>query len=154
MTVTVAVARIFAAAQKPCACDVDREAESGNRDGLSEMDWNRCKQPRHRFVPDEQSDHCENDGAGEPRETVSIIRDLLAGRFGVDAVALLSMVGAQALSQNLAAIVVAVMYAGGNALEEFAISRAERDLRSLIDRAPLHRGRAHVPRTRPDGSLR
>jgi heavy metal translocating P-type ATPase len=28
------------------------------------------------------------------------------------------------------------MYAGGNALEEFAISRAERDLRSLIDRAP------------------
>ena len=68
--------------------------------------------------------------------TVSIVRDLLAGRFGVDAVALLSMVGALALWQNLAAIVVAVMYAGGNALEEFAISRAERDLRSLIDRAP------------------
>jgi cation transport ATPase len=67
---------------------------------------------------------------------VSIVRDLLAGRFGVDAVALLSMVGALALRQNLAAIVVAVMYAGGNALEEFAISRAERDLRSLIDRAP------------------
>jgi heavy metal translocating P-type ATPase len=67
---------------------------------------------------------------------VSIVRDLLAGRFGVDAVALLSMVGALALWQNLAAIVVAVMYAGGNALEEFAISRAERDLRSLIDRAP------------------
>jgi heavy metal translocating P-type ATPase len=66
----------------------------------------------------------------------SIVRDLLAGRFGVDAVALLSLVGALALRQNLAAIVVAVMYAGGNALEEFAISRAERDLRSLIDRAP------------------
>jgi heavy metal translocating P-type ATPase len=67
---------------------------------------------------------------------VSIVRDLLAGRFGVDAVALLSMIGALALWQNLAAIVVAVMYAGGNALEDFAISRAERDLRSLIDRAP------------------
>jgi cation transport ATPase len=67
---------------------------------------------------------------------VSIIRDLLAGRIGVDAVALLSMVGALALWQNLAAIVVAVMYAGGNALEELAISRAERDLRSLIDHAP------------------
>ena len=67
---------------------------------------------------------------------VSIVRDLLAGRFGVDAVALLSMIGALALWQNLAAIVIAVMYAGGNALEEFAISRAERDLRSLIDRAP------------------
>jgi cation transport ATPase len=77
---------------------------------------------------------------------VSIVRDLLAGRLGVDAVALLSMVGALALWQNLAAIVVAVMYAGGNALEEFAISRAERDLRSLIDRAPqvAHREIARV----------
>jgi cation transport ATPase len=28
------------------------------------------------------------------------------------------------------------MYAGGNILEDFAIARAERDLRSLIDRAP------------------
>ena len=67
---------------------------------------------------------------------VSIIRDLLAGRFGVDTVALLSMIGALALRENLAANVVAVMYAGGNALEEFAVSRAERDLKSLIDRAP------------------
>ena len=67
---------------------------------------------------------------------VSILRDFLAGRLGVDAVALLSMIGALALDETLAAIVVAVMYAGGNALEEFAVSRAERDLRSLIDRAP------------------
>ncbi len=75
---------------------------------------------------------------------VSISRDLLAGRLGVDAVALLSMIGALALAEFLAAIVVAVMYAGGNALEEFAISRAERDIRSLIDRAPrvAHRERA------------
>ena len=74
----------------------------------------------------------------------SILRDLLAGRLGVDAVALLAMVGALALGESLAAIVIAVMYAGGNALEEFAVSRAERDLRSLIDRAPriAHRERA------------
>ncbi len=73
----------------------------------------------------------------------SILRDLLAGRLGVDAVALLAMVGALALGESLAAIVIAVMYAGGNALEEFAVSRAERDLRSLIDRAPriAHRER-------------
>ena len=67
---------------------------------------------------------------------VSILRDFLAGRLGVDAVALVSMTGALALGEYLAAIVVAVMYAGGNALEEFAVSRAERDLKSLIDRAP------------------
>ena len=40
------------------------------------------------------------------------------------------------LGQNLAGIVVAIMYSGGNLLEDFAVARAERDLRSLIDRAP------------------
>jgi heavy metal translocating P-type ATPase len=67
---------------------------------------------------------------------VSIVRDFLAGRLGVDAVAFVSMSGALALGQNLAGIVVAVMYAGGNILEDFAVARAERDLKSLIDRAP------------------
>jgi heavy metal translocating P-type ATPase len=67
---------------------------------------------------------------------VSIIRDLLAGRFGVDAIAFVSMLAALALGENLAAIVVAVMYTGGNVLEDFAVARAERDLRSLVDRAP------------------
>ena len=67
---------------------------------------------------------------------ISMIRDFLAGRVGVDAVAFVSMSGALALGQNLAGIVIAVMYAGGNILEDFAVARAERDLRSLIDRAP------------------
>src|SRR5574340_383497 len=57
---------------------------------------------------------------------VSIVRDLLAGRAGVDAIALLSMTGALMLGENLAAIVVAVMYAGGTMLEDFALARAER----------------------------
>ena len=67
---------------------------------------------------------------------VSIVRDLRAGRMGVDAVALLAMAAALALGEALAAIVVAIMYAGGAALEDYAVGRAERDLRSLIDRAP------------------
>ncbi|MFG1432045.1 heavy metal translocating P-type ATPase [Xanthobacter sp. V2C-8] len=67
---------------------------------------------------------------------VSIARDLAAGRLGVDAVALLSMSGAVALGENLAGSVIAVMYAGGNLLEDIAVARAERDLRSLVDRAP------------------
>ena len=66
----------------------------------------------------------------------SMIRDFSAGRIGVDAVAFVSMSGALVLGQNLAGIVVAIMYAGGNMLEDFAVARAERDLRSLIDRAP------------------
>src|SRR3974377_1920932 len=44
--------------------------------------------------------------------------------------------GALLLGQDLAGVVVAIMYAGGNILEDFAVARAERDLRSLIDRAP------------------
>ena len=77
---------------------------------------------------------------------VSMVRDLLAGRLGVDAVAFVSMSGALALGENLAGIVVAIMYAGGNLLEDFAVARAERDLRSLIDRAPkmAHRRRGSV----------
>src|SRR5450631_2380462 len=78
---------------------------------------------------------------------VSMIRDLMAGRLGVDSVALVSMTAAVAMGQSLAGAVVAVMYAGGNLLEDFAVARAERDLKSLIDRAPrvahLRRGTSY-----------
>ncbi|MCP2131850.1 UNVERIFIED_ORG: heavy metal translocating P-type ATPase [Bradyrhizobium japonicum] len=59
----------------------------------------------------------------------------------MDAIALLSMSAALALGQPLAGAVVALMYSGGNVLEEIAIARAEHDLRSLVDRAPrqVHR---------------
>ncbi|MGE0767504.1 MAG: heavy metal translocating P-type ATPase [Hyphomicrobiaceae bacterium] len=67
---------------------------------------------------------------------VSMARDLLAGRLGVDAVAFVSMSAALVLGEGLAAAVVAVMYAGGNMLEDYAVARAERDLKSLVDRAP------------------
>jgi cation transport ATPase len=67
---------------------------------------------------------------------VSIIRDFLAGRFGVDVIALLSMSAALLLGQPLAGAVVALMYAGGNVLEDIAVARAEHDLRALVDRVP------------------
>lgn len=66
----------------------------------------------------------------------SMVRDFLAGRMGVDAVAFVSMSAALALGECLAGVVVAVMYAGGNVLEDYAVGRAERDLKSLLDRAP------------------
>jgi len=67
---------------------------------------------------------------------VFILRDLLAKRMGVDAIALLSMGGALALRQPLAGAVVALMYASGTVLEDFAVARAEKNLRALVDRAP------------------
>ena len=60
----------------------------------------------------------------------SMLRDFLAGRVGVDAIAFVSMSAALVLGQTLAGIVVAIMYAGGNFLEDFAVASAERDLKS------------------------
>ncbi len=67
---------------------------------------------------------------------VSILRDFWIGRFGVDAIALVSMSAALLLGQSLAGVVVAIMYAGGTVLEDFARGRAERDLKALTDRSP------------------
>ncbi len=67
---------------------------------------------------------------------ISMVRDFAAGRLGVDAIAFLSMTAALVMGESLAAAVVALMYAGGNVLEDFAVSRAERELKSLVDRAP------------------
>jgi E1-E2 ATPase len=77
--------------------------------------------------------------------SVSMARDLLAGRLGVDAIALLSMAAALVLGQPLAGAVIALMYSGGNVLEVIAVSRAERNLRLLVDRAPrlAHRRTEH-----------
>lgn len=66
----------------------------------------------------------------------SIIRDLMIGRVGVDAIALLAMTAALALGQSLAAIIVAIMYAGGSVIEAYARGSAERELRVLSDRSP------------------
>lgn len=84
-----------------------------------------------------------------------IIRDLRAGRVGVDAIALLAMAGALALGQPLAGAVVALMYAGGNVLEDFAVARAEKSLRALVDRAPriAHRREGDKVKDVPVGDI-
>jgi heavy metal translocating P-type ATPase len=68
--------------------------------------------------------------------SLSVARSLLRRDVGVDAIALVSMAGALALGEYLAGAVVALMLAGGNALEEAANGRARRDLTALVERAP------------------
>jgi heavy metal translocating P-type ATPase len=68
--------------------------------------------------------------------TLSVVRSLLRRDVGVDAIALVSMAGALALGQYLAGAIVALMLAGGNALEEAANRRARRELTVLVARAP------------------
>jgi heavy metal translocating P-type ATPase len=65
-----------------------------------------------------------------------VLRSLLRRDVGVDAIALFSMAGALALGEYLAGAVIALMLAGGNALEEAANRRARRELTALVERAP------------------
>ena len=75
--------------------------------------------------------------------TWSVARALWRHDVGVDAIALIAMVSALATGEYLAGAVVAVMLAGGNALEEYAAGRARRELTKLLERAPrvAHRRR-------------
>ncbi len=68
--------------------------------------------------------------------TWSVVRTLLRRDLGVDAIALVAMAGALALQEFLAGAVVALMLAGGNALEAAAGRRARHDLEALVARAP------------------
>ena len=72
---------------------------------------------------------------------VSVVRTLLRGDVGVDAIALIAMGGALALGEYLAGAVIALMLAGGNALEERAGGRARRELTALVSRAPRRAAR-------------
>src|SRR4051794_32741607 len=86
----------------------------------------------------------------------TVARSLLRGDVGVDVIALLAMAGALALGQELAGAGVALMLAGGNALEEAAGRRARRELSALLERAPriAHRRRDGVLEEVPVDALR
>ncbi len=66
----------------------------------------------------------------------SIARDIAAGSLGVDIIAILAIGGALLLGEYLAAAVIAVMLATGEALERYAQGRAHRELSALLGRAP------------------
>lgn len=67
---------------------------------------------------------------------VEIVRSLARGDVGLDVVAALSMTAALLFDENLAAIVVALMYSGGTFLERFAEGRARHEMHALLSRVP------------------
>jgi heavy metal translocating P-type ATPase len=67
--------------------------------------------------------------------------------LGVDTIALVAMVGALALGEELAGVIIGLMFSGGAALEAIASGRARRELTALIQRAPT------VARLRVGGRL-
>jgi heavy metal translocating P-type ATPase len=67
---------------------------------------------------------------------VEIVASLRAGKVGLDIVAALSMTAALAFGEELAAVIVAVMYAGGQYLEDYAERHALREMHALLSRVP------------------
>ena len=67
---------------------------------------------------------------------IEIVASLRHGEVGLDIVAALSMTAALVLGEELAAAVVAVMYAGGQYLESFAEQHARREMTALLSRVP------------------
>jgi heavy metal translocating P-type ATPase len=65
-----------------------------------------------------------------------IVTSLRRGELGLDIVAALSMTAALLVGQELAAAIVALMYAGGQYLESFAERAARRDMSALLSRVP------------------
>ena len=65
-----------------------------------------------------------------------IFISLRRGDIGLDIVAALSMFAALVFAEYLAAVVVALMYAGGQYLESFAERRASREMTALLTRVP------------------
>ena len=63
-------------------------------------------------------------------------RAVRGGAVGVDVIALLAIGGAIALDESFTAALVALMVAGGGALEEFAEGRARGELSALLARVP------------------
>jgi heavy metal translocating P-type ATPase len=56
--------------------------------------------------------------------------------MGVDTIALVAMLGALVLGQELVGAIVGLMFSGGAALEDLASTRARRELTALVQRAP------------------
>jgi heavy metal translocating P-type ATPase len=65
-----------------------------------------------------------------------VLAALRRGRVGVDLIAVLSLVGTLLVGEYLAGALIAVMLAGGRALDAAAERRASHDLRALLERAP------------------
>jgi heavy metal translocating P-type ATPase len=68
---------------------------------------------------------------------IEVVHSVVVDRtLGVDTIALVAMVGALALDEELAGVVIGLMFSGGAALEAIASTRARRELTTLVQRAP------------------
>lgn len=75
----------------------------------------------------------------------SMLRDVRAGSYGIDILAVTAIIASVLLHQYWAAAVVVLMLTGGESLEAFAEHRSKAELDALLQRAPH---KAHLIRSR------
>lgn len=71
------------------------------------------------------------------------LRGMLHGQFASDVVAMLAIVTAVAMGEYFAGVIVVLMQAGGEALENYGLRRASSSLEQLLARAPRLAQRKH-----------
>ncbi|WP_353055406.1 heavy metal translocating P-type ATPase [Leucobacter sp. CX328] len=69
-------------------------------------------------------------------QAVEMIRSLLKGNAGLDILAVTAITAAVLVGEPWAALVVVLMLTGGEALEDYAENRSQRELTALLERAP------------------
>ena len=82
------------------------------------------------------------------RSAWAMLRMLRTGTLGVDIIAVTAIVAAVLVGEVWAALVVVLMLTTGEALEDYAANRAQRDLTALLSRNPQTAHRVH-----PDGTI-
>ncbi|MBO0594927.1 cadmium-translocating P-type ATPase [Nesterenkonia sp. E16_7] len=65
-----------------------------------------------------------------------MVKDLRAGTYGIDLLAVTAIGSTVAVGEYWAALVVCLMLSGGEALEDYAAGRARRELTGLLENAP------------------
>jgi heavy metal translocating P-type ATPase len=75
-------------------------------------------------------------GLGSVPLFIESARSILRGHFGIDIIAVVAIVSSLVLHQYVAGSVILLMLSGGEALEVYALRRARRELKHLVDQAP------------------
>ncbi len=73
-----------------------------------------------------------------------MVRSIIAGQVGLDILAVTAIIATLVIGEYWASLVIVLMLTGGEALEDYAEGRAERELSSLLEHVPqiAHRYRA------------
>ena len=70
-------------------------------------------------------------------QAVSMLRELFGGHVGLDILAVIAIVSTVVVGEYWASLIIVLMISGGEALEDYAANRAQRDLTALLDKVPL-----------------